>query len=135
MSALKKAYQKATSENGGKRTGLPRKRITFTVEAEACAPGVFDEDFEVTVQSLSAGEEMLAAKAARGDATVMAFEMAKLAIVEVDGEPLDRASGEDEFLWEALDQAGRQLVVGMFTRVGTPDDDAAGKAEASLKVH
>lgn len=135
MSVLKRAYAKATTEGGAGHSGIARKKITFTLDHSVCAPGVFDADLEVTVQSLSAAQELQAAKSAKGDATVMAFEMAKLSVLAVDGEALDPSIGEDEFFWEALDQGGRQLVVGMFARVGTPDDEAAGKAEASLKVH
>ncbi len=114
---------------------MPRKQISFTVDHSLCMPDVFDTDFEITLQSLTSRAEMQAARESKGDPTAMAFLMAKASVVAVDGEPVDAGKGEDDFLWEALDQGGRQLVVSMFAKVGTPDDDSAGKAEASLKVH
>ena len=136
MSALKKAYAQGTSEGGGRNfSKMPRKKISFTVDHSLCMPDVFESDFEITLQSLTSRAEMKAARDSKGDPTAMAFLMAKASIVAVDGEAVDETNGEDEFLWEALDQGGRQLVVSMFAKVGTPDDDSAGKAEASLKVH
>lgn len=135
-SALKRAYEKATSESGGKGlSGLPSKKITFVIDHNACRPGVFDADFKVTLESLNSNQELAAAKESKGDSTAMAFIMAKKSMSHVDGVKIDSAVGEDEFLWEALDQSGRMLVVSMFAKVGTPDDESAGKAEGSLEVH
>ena len=135
-SALQRAYEKATSESGGKGLGgLPSKQITFVIDHTACRPGVFDADFKVTLQSLSSAKELSAAKESKGDPSAMAFIMAKKSMTHVDGVKIDEAKGEDDFFWEALDQGGRLLVVSMFAKVGTPDDAAAGKAEDSLEVH
>lgn len=135
-SALKRAYAKATAEGSGKGFGsLPSKQVTFVVDHNACRPGVFDGDFKVTLESLSSGQELAAAKESKGDPTAMAFIMAKKSLTAVDDVRIDASVGEDDFLWEALDQGGRMIVVSMFAKVGTPDEATAGKAEDSLEVH
>jgi len=99
-----------------------------------CVPGIFDEDFEITLGALTPRLELDASKQSKGDPTTMAFVMAKLSIMEVNGEPVSGGRGQSEFLWEALDQGGRQILVAMFSKIGAPDEDALGKAEGSVTL-
>lgn len=120
---------------GGGMKGLMRRRLSFVVDHEMCEPGTFGEDFEVTITGLSSGQEMAAARAAGGDAMVMAFELAQRSLCEINSRPLSRGKGEQETLWEWLGSGGRNLVATMFTDLATPSKEARGKAEASLRVH
>jgi hypothetical protein len=109
--------------------------ITFTLDHTVCAPGVFDEDLEITLGSLTPSMELEAANRSKGDPTSMAFLMARMSILSVDGDPVTASDGMDEWLWAALDQGGRQLTVAMFARIGTPDPEAVGKASSTLRIH
>lgn len=120
------------SGTGGQK--MPRRKLTFLVDHTMCVPGVFEEDFTLTLGSLTPRLELEASKGAKGDPTIMAYAMARLSIMAINGEPLRTAKGEAEFLWEALDAAGRQLVVAMFSKLGTVDDESMGKAEESLQM-
>lgn len=135
--ALRRAYENHTQKGnlaGGVKT-LPRRMVTFTLDCTVCAPGVFDEDLEITLGSLTPAMELEAANRSKGDPTSMAFHMARLSIQSVNGDPVSQSDGLDEWLWAALDQGGRQLVVGMFAKIGTPDPDAVGKASATVRIH
>ena len=134
--AFAEAFERGTQVNGEGMKGsmeLPRHRGTFTIDHAICSPGSFDEDFELTIQALSAGEEMKACKGAEGDATTLAFSMAKAAICAFNEERL--SSIKVEWLWERLGPAGRQLVTAMFAQIGMADPESMGKASASLRVH
>ena len=104
------------------------------MDASVCAPGVFDEDFEVTLRALTSAEELAAARGSKGDVTVMALDMAKRSIHAIDGEVVDRSRGQDEWLWGVIGSGGRQLITAMFANIGTPGEAALGKAMASIKV-
>ena len=118
----------------GPGKGMPRRTLTFTMDHTVCVPGIFDEDFEITLGALTPRLELDASKQSKGDPTTMAFVMAKLSIMEVNGEPVSGGRGQSEFLWEALDQGGRQILVAMFSKIGAPDEDALGKAEGSVTL-
>lgn len=135
--ALRRAYDSHTQKGalGNGARGLPRRMVTFTLDYNACAPGVFDADLEITLGSLTPAMELDAANRSKGDPTAMAFQMARMSIMAVDGDPVSGRDGLDEWFWAALDQGGRQLVVSMFARIGVPDGDALGKALATVRIH
>ena len=134
---MRRAFEGHTQRGNmaGGVKALPRRLITFTLDHGACAPGVFEADLEITLGSLTPAMELEAANRSKGDPTTMAFTMARMSLLSVDGDPLVQAEGMDEWFWAALDQGGRQLVVAMFARIGTPDMDAMGKAQATVKIH
>lgn len=126
-------WSSAASAGGmGAARPLPRRFATFTIDASVCVPGVFAEDFDLTLGSLTPELELQAAAKSGGDPVGMAFHMARLAMVAVNGEPI--GPGADDFLWSALGTGGRQLVTGMFAKL-TGDEGAQGKALATLRVH
>lgn len=132
---LSEAFERSTKPlSDGRKPEVPRREITFTMDHTLCAPGTFEEDFEVTLRALTSGEELAAARTSKGDVTVMALEMAKRSVYAVDGEPLDRGRGQDEWFWSVIGSGGRQLVTALFAHVGTPGEAALGKAMASIKV-
>lgn len=120
---------------GGGPKGIMRRRLSFIVDHELCEPGTFGEDFELTIMSLSSGQEMAAAREAGGDPMTMAFELAQRSICEINGRPLSRGKGEVEMLWEWIGSPGRNLVATMFTDLAAPSKDASKKAQDSLRVH
>lgn len=133
--ALRAAMERNTSGNSlGSVRGLPRRRVTFTIDKDACAPGVFDDDLDVTLLSLNSDTELKAIRDCKGDPTSLAFLLARASIHAVNGEPLNDAEGEREWFWEALGNGGRTIVVSMFGQFGTADAESQGKALRSLRV-
>jgi hypothetical protein len=113
--------------------GMPKRRITFTVASDTCSPGVFSEDFELTLESLDSRMEIECARKSKGDATSMAFWYAYHGMSEVNGDRINDAEAEREWLWEALGPA-RQLVMGLFARGCMVDAESQGKAFGSLRI-
>lgn len=130
---LAEAFERYAGTSLASARPLPRRRVSFMVDASICAPGVFEEDFEITLASLTPAAELEAIAAAKGDSISMAFTMARGAIEAVNGAPV--GPGQDEWLWQALDVGGRQVVVGMFAELTGTSAGAAGKARATLRVH
>lgn len=130
--SLQAIFERSTAplSTGGGPRALPRRTITFVVDHTLCAPGVFAEDFELTLASLTPELELEAVNAS-GTSAAMGFEMARRTIVAFNGQAL--GAGQDEWLWRALDQGGRQLVVVMYAELGTAREEVAGKAKASLR--
>ncbi len=132
QAAMARKVEQGNLSGAGK--GMPRRTVTFTMDYAVCVPGIFEEDFEITLGALTPRLELEASRQSKGDPTTMAFVMAKLSIVSGNGDSLSQAKGEADFLWEALDQGGRQILVAMFAKIGAPDEDALGKAEESASV-
>lgn len=131
--ALDEAFESFTgSLGGGQPRKLPQREVSFTVDASICAPGVFREDFTITLRSLTPSDELAAAQKSGGDPMKLALTMAMASIHAFDGKVLDQA--KREFLWAALDQAGRNVVVSQFGALGSPGEDAMAKTLASLVV-
>lgn len=133
--ALKRAFERSTQTLDGKKKPIPHRRITFRVDHTICEPDVFEDDFELTVESLTSSSELAASRAAKGDPVTMAVLMSRASMASLNGVPLDRSRGEDEWLWNVLGTAGRNLVMSMFVHVGTPGDAAMGKAIGTLRIH
>ena len=139
--SLKQIMQRAVAQNavdfavGTVKTEPFRRYLSFTILADACLPGFFAEDFELTIGSLTPDDEVRSAGAAKGDAFAMGHQMARRSLVAFNGEGINRADGEDEVLWSALGPTGRGIVLSMFTQLVTPSEDAMGKAQATLRAH
>lgn len=129
--ALAAAYRQGTSGLGeGGPKGLPRRTITFTVDHTICAPGAFDEDFDLTLRGTTTADEEAVGAATREAPEKLGRLMALKMLVAFNNEPIE--VGQDEWLWEALGPAGRLLVmqhVSMLTKV---PESALGKAAASV---
>ncbi|MFW6087403.1 MAG: hypothetical protein ACODAG_09370, partial [Myxococcota bacterium] len=77
---LDAVFKQATGEMSAGRSArdrLPRRYVTFVMDADSCAPGIFPEDFEITLESLASQQEVEAARAAQGDPTSMAYHLAR----------------------------------------------------------
>lgn len=133
--ALKAAMRKNTGGNTlGNVRGLPRRKVTFTISKDICAPGVFDDDFELTLVAPSSEDELRCARQTQGNASEFGMLLARNSLFAVNGEPVDHANLEHEWLWEALGNGGRNVVVGMFGQYCTADAASQGKALKSLRV-
>jgi len=133
--ALRAAMSRNTEGNTlGNVRGLPRRKATFTIDKDVCAPGVFDDDIDVTLISINSDMELKAIRDCKGDPTSLAFLLARASVYAINGEPVNDAEGEREWLWEALGNGGRAILVGMFGQFGTADAESQGKAMRSLRV-
>lgn len=134
---LQAAFQQASATLSAGGPGgapkIPQRELSFRMSATACAPGMFPEDFRITLRSLTpADEEAIAGLAL--SATNAAFRQRQLAmkmIIAVNGDPL--RPGEDEFLWGALGMTGRAIVLTMCNEL-SGGGDSMGKALASISV-
>jgi hypothetical protein len=83
---------------------------------------------------LNADEEKLAYKKSNGDNFLLASELAKASLVEIDEQKIDRGEGQDERVWRDMDPCTRQLVLGCYAHLHTPEDDVMGKVIAGMKI-
>ena len=130
--ALGIAMSRAGGDSIGSMKGIQRKRATFVVDCGSCEPGMFDEDFELTLQSLDSATELRAAAKSKGDPSTLALWMAYHSLYAVNGVPIDETIGERGFLWEALGGC-RHLAMGVFAKSLMPDSAAAGKALRGIR--
>lgn len=113
---------------------LPRRNVSAQFTEDDVALTCFRspetdefEPFELEVSELSAGEELAAAKRAKGNANVMGFEYAKAAISGFNGSPV--TTPQREWLWSRLSLRGRNKVLVMLGTFTKGMDDDGGKAE------
>jgi hypothetical protein len=130
---LAATMQRTTSESLSGAKGLPKRRMTFTMPADACSPGVFTEDFDITLEGLTSAVELAAARKSKGDPTSLAFWFAYYGLAAVNGDAINDAEGERDWLWEALGPA-RQIVMGMFAKGCMADAESQGKALETVRV-
>jgi hypothetical protein len=131
MSAFESAFTKHTAAlSAGDVVPLPKRHVTFMLDAEACLPGVFTEDMRVELRSLTAAQELRAT--ATESMLSMAMSSARESLYSVDGIVLDPA--RKEWFWEAIGQAGRQVIMSQYPAVVGSVEQARGKAIASLQV-
>jgi hypothetical protein len=133
MSELDEAFERFTSKmsDGGMPEQMPRRTVRFTVPAAACAPGVFKSGLEITLRSLTPEDELRAARGCDADPVKMALAMALMSLYQFQGE--DLSGPKREFLWRALDQAGRNLVVKRFGELGTVSPEDEEKSDESVR--
>lgn len=132
---LSEAFTRSTAALGtsGPRA-LPRAELTFTMDHTLCAPGVFDEDFEVTLRSTSTADEESIGADAKG-APHRAGKLLALRMMQaVNGVALDRSSAQDEWFWECLGQTGRNVLIKMIEGMVAPGEDVMGKVLASRRL-
>ena len=131
MSTLQKLMKRSTSgpEGGGE---IRPRRFKFTIDPGVCERGMFDADFTLVLQSPSAADEIKATKRCEQDPVLLTKELAKISIVEIDGEPVKDGDLSRDAVWEALGIGGRALVTKTFLECVSPGADAEGKTRASL---
>jgi len=79
----------------------------------------------VGLVKLNGREEKAASKRARGDSTMLAYELVKQSMYEVDGRRINRGQHEEEKLWNNMDPILRNLILAAYAELHTPEDDEA----------
>jgi len=127
----------ATALSSGGSMIKPR-RVKFIFDGTAGAPGVFADaegnylDVEITVQSLSSAEEIEALAELEGNAVAAPFALAKRSLYAIEGTRIKKE--ERDFIWEALNQSGRQLVIMASQSLGASSEVLMGKYQSSFTV-
>ncbi|NJN65011.1 MAG: hypothetical protein HC882_09140 [Acidobacteria bacterium] len=123
------AASKATLSASADKGGLPFSEVFCTFEPKECRPEAFDTSFVLTLRELSAGKELEALRAAKGDPLIAGFMQAKVSIYGFNGERIKRE--ELEWLWEALGARGRQKVLSAFAILMGSDEKSDNGADVS----
>jgi hypothetical protein len=149
MGLLKDSMERTTGRlsDGGRPAPIPRHTHTFEVPAGNAAPGVFvdaegnEVGFWLTLQSLTQAQEMKIINAGMPSGrkkkatanfaqklvenTMHLFHEQLPAVLggDDDGEELQRS--DREWLWNALDQRGRNLVSQEYDTLTEPTGDAS----------
>jgi len=104
---------------------------TFDVpEKLAAATGVS----QVGLVTLNADEELLCYKKARGDNAKLASELAKSALVEVDGKRLQTTDGTVDSFWKVCDPRLRMLILAAYTELHAAEQEDADSFLKSRKL-
>lgn len=88
----------------------------------------------IGVVELTAEEELMATRRARGDSIRLAFELAKTSLYEVNGERISHADGSIDKVWNEMPPKLRNLALQAFTELHSPDDDATSGFKASRRI-
>lgn len=78
------------------------------------------KEFGVTsvgLHELTIDEELMAAKRASGDPILLAYEMPKQALAEVNGQPVSLMDGSADIAWSKLNPRVRQLVMTAYSKI------------------
>lgn len=126
---------RASAGGGPGSVKLPRRYASFVVDHTVCVPGTFSEDFELTLCSVTARQEIEAARNAGGEGVGAVFELARMSLHAINGTALIRGKGEQETLWEWLGSGGRNLVALFMAELTGSSKEVQGKAKASLRFH
>lgn len=106
---------------------------TFTIPPKlAQAIGVRN----IGIREQTAEMELDAARASRGNAANMGFDLALRCLAEIDGSPVSLVDGSAEQAWSKLGPKGRQLAMTAYSAVNNLDlsDDEAASFLASRAV-
>lgn len=120
------------TESGQAPPPLARKKLSFIMDGKVCSPGMFPGDFRITLQSLSVGGERKVYDSKQDSHMSLAYEFAKQGMWQVGDDFLNE--GTRDLMWEALGAQGRVVVVAMYSRIGSKEDAALGKAVESLEL-
>lgn len=112
---------------------IPKTECTFIMDHTVCEPGVFPQDFKITLRGLSSGQEISATKDHGNDALEVGIMLAKASLYALNGRPIKESDHRD-FLWEAIGSGGRQIVQAMYAQFGMAPASALGKAMASTTI-
>lgn len=87
----------------------------------------------IGLTSLTVDQEMEASKAT-GGAYAVAFAFARMALVEVDGRPVNKAEAEDETILRNCDQTIRGLIFDAYAEVAIASEKSRKSFLASAKT-
>jgi len=78
---------------------------------------------KVGLVQLTSNEELMATKRSRNDTARLAYELAKQALVEVDGERVGVADGSVDKAWDRLLPKVRTLVMSAYAELHAPQEE------------
>lgn len=89
---------------------------------------------EMGFVQLTSSEELQATKRSHNDMGRLAFEMAKQALVEVNGEKVNLRDGSSDAVWNKMDPKVRTLAVAAFGHLHTPEEEDVNSFLKSQRV-
>lgn len=98
-----------------------RDRIVYYYTIPASAS--HGEPRRVGLVELTAKEELLAAKRSHNEGAKLAYEMAKLSLVDIDGKRMSTTDGSADTEWDSMPPKMRNLVIQAFADLHSPKDD------------
>jgi hypothetical protein len=102
---------------------IRRERVvyTYTVPSELASLGISS----VGLVELTAEEEQMAIKRARGDQFRLAGELVKESLREIDGKRVSLADGSVDAAWNRMPAKIRSLVLQAYAQIHNPPEGAA----------
>lgn len=88
----------------------------------------------VTLIALTAEEEMMATRRARGDQIRLAFELVKSSLVAVDGKELKPTDGSLDRVWDKLHPQARGFIMQAYGQIHSPKEDDSTTFLASCQI-
>lgn len=110
LDALTKKFTAKLSD--GKMPTITRRSSTITIPLSACEPDTFGEDPIITIEALSAEQELACLKEA-SDGNTGGLMMAKRAMKTLHGAPILKARQRD-LIWDCLGFGGRAMLVNEY---------------------
>lgn len=99
---------------------IKRTMHTFTVpETLVAEVGVA----KISVSELTAEEEMMATRRSGGDQVRLVWELAKESLRRIDDMPVSTGNGTVDAHWNRMHPKLRQMVIGAYNSVHSPDRD------------
>lgn len=108
--------------------------FTYEVPAKMRRQVLGMEVQTISVGELSAMDELRCAQNARGDATVLAFNLAMASIRAVNGKPVSPADGSQEKVWSDLGPKLRNLVMAAYSEINNADREVSEDFLKSRRV-
>jgi hypothetical protein len=93
-----------------------------TVHTFTLPDSVLGEVRSVGLVELTAEEELMATKRARGDHFRLAYELAKQALATVNGARVGVADGSADAAWQGMHPKVRNMVLAAYMQLHTPDE-------------
>lgn len=106
----------------------------YTLPAEFVA---LEDDYvkkSIGLVKLDMDEEIKATANIKGNQARLAYNFALLALVEVDGRPVNKGEGEEETILRNTDPVIRELILTAYTDMSTASEGATKKFLASKKI-
>lgn len=88
----------------------------------------------IGVVKLTSEEQEQCSQRAQDNPFRMAHEWSKCCLREVDGRPINRAEGEDETIWKAMDPQLRELVANAYNKLHMPKPDTVKDFLAGMRI-
>jgi hypothetical protein len=115
-------------------TPTPTATFTYAVPDKLRRKVLNMEVTSITVGELSAMDELRCAQAARGDATVLAFQLAMASLRAINDKPVSPANGTQEQAWSEMGPKLRNLVMAAYSEINNADREVSEDFLKSRRV-